>query len=153
MIVVFLQSLFARSRWTALSLLLIGSTVAAQSMSSRTLSLSQGLPEYFVSGIVQDRAGFIWIATRDGLARYDGQHFKLFRHQPDNPRSLASNILLSLQTVSDSALLLQLENGTLQLFSPLTEVFSTLLTKQRLAPLHAHIAHAQPRRWSMLGSV
>lgn len=63
-----------------LLLLIINNPLRAQPFTSRTLSLQHGLPEYFVSGLIQDKAGFIWIATRDGLARYDGRQFKVFRH-------------------------------------------------------------------------
>ncbi|PSR51994.1 hypothetical protein AHMF7605_29250 [Adhaeribacter arboris] len=43
----------------------------------------QGLPQGFVPGIVQDPQGFIWMATRDGLCRYDGNRFKVFRPKLD----------------------------------------------------------------------
>jgi ligand-binding sensor domain-containing protein len=36
------------------------------------------LPQSFISALAQDRDGFLWIGTRDGLARYDGQSFKIF---------------------------------------------------------------------------
>ena len=40
---------------------------------------------------MQDLDGFIWIATQDGLARYDGVGFRVYRHDPADPGSLASN--------------------------------------------------------------
>ncbi|WP_421829794.1 two-component regulator propeller domain-containing protein [Larkinella sp.] len=43
------------------------------------ISDRQGLPQAFVSAIVQDRQGFIWMATRDGVCRYDGNRFKIFQ--------------------------------------------------------------------------
>ncbi|WP_461117563.1 hybrid sensor histidine kinase/response regulator transcription factor [Spirosoma jeollabukense] len=119
-------------RWFTVLFMLAMHSLVAQHVPSRNLSLRQGLPEYYVSGIVQDKAGFIWIATRDGLARYDGRRFKLFRHQPRDPSSLANNVISSLQLVSDSALLVHLETGTIQLFNPQTEQVKDLLTRQRL---------------------
>lgn len=121
-----------RSLWFTFLLLLAIHLLMAQTLPSRNLSLQQGLPDYYVSGIVQDKAGFIWIATRDGLARYDGRRFRLFRHQVRNPRSLANNVIASLDVVSDSALLVQLENGTIQLFNPQTEQFKDLLKQRQL---------------------
>ncbi len=120
------------SLWFTVLLMLAMSPLMAQTLPSRNLSLQQGLPEYYVSGIVQDKVGFIWIGTRDGLARYDGRRFKLFRHQPRNLHSLANNVITSLQVVSDSALLVQVETGTIQVFNPQTEQFRDLLTRQRL---------------------
>ena len=44
----------------------------------KILTTKVGLPQSFVSGLVQDVNGFIWIATRNGLARYDGTQLKRF---------------------------------------------------------------------------
>lgn len=107
--------------------------VLAQPFYSRTLSIEQGLPDYYVTGVLQDRTDFVWIATRNGLARYDGRNMKVFRYQPHGKRSLASNIILSIEPVSDSTMLIQLENNGFQLFNPLTEQFSQLHTQSRSA--------------------
>jgi signal transduction histidine kinase/FixJ family two-component response regulator len=55
------------------------------------MTVADGLPSSVVYKIVQDRDGFIWIGTQDGLARYDGVGFRVFRHDPADPASLASN--------------------------------------------------------------
>ena len=55
------------------------------------MTVADGLPSSVVYKTVQDRDGFIWIGTQDGLARYDGVGFRLFRHDPADPASLASN--------------------------------------------------------------
>ncbi|WP_080055643.1 hybrid sensor histidine kinase/response regulator transcription factor [Spirosoma aerolatum] len=112
--------------WLFVVGLLWSGRLSAQPFTIHNLGLQQGLPEYYVSGLVQDKAGFIWVATRDGLARYDGRQFKVFRKQPFNPHSLASNVILSLQTVSDTTLLIQFENWHIQLFNPFTERFTDL---------------------------
>ncbi len=56
-----------------------------------SLGVSDGLPSSVVYTTVQDRVGFVWIGTQDGLARYDGIDFRVHRHDPNDPRSLASN--------------------------------------------------------------
>jgi ligand-binding sensor domain-containing protein/signal transduction histidine kinase len=43
------------------------------------------------SQVFQDHFGFIWIGSVDGLARYDGYHFKYYVHDLDDPQSLSSN--------------------------------------------------------------
>src|SRR6202790_3111995 len=53
------------------------------------LSRSQGLSQSQVSRIVQDGQGFMWFGTQYGLNRYDGYRFKVFKHEPDDPRSLS----------------------------------------------------------------
>ncbi|QTA80083.1 Two component system response regulator/histidine kinase, PAS fold-containing [Desulfonema limicola] len=55
------------------------------------LTPDDGLSAQYISVIFQDRQGFIWIATSDGLDRYDGYNFISFRHDPENPNSLSSS--------------------------------------------------------------
>ena len=52
------------------------------------ISHEDGLSQGTVLSILQDRTGFIWIGTQAGLNRYDGQHFELFRHDPEDDESL-----------------------------------------------------------------
>jgi len=57
------------------------------------LTTEDGLSNDQVRGIVQDNHGFIWIATFDGLNRYDGSSIKVYRHDPDDPNSLSNNVV------------------------------------------------------------
>ena len=60
------------------------------------LRVADGLPSSEVYALRQDKDGFIWIGTRDGLARYDGIDFRVWRHDPADPASLASNDVAAL---------------------------------------------------------
>lgn len=62
----------------------------------RVLCSRQGLPTTVVNALDRDRAGFVWVATNDGLARYDGHGFRVWRHAAADPRSLSGN---TVQTV------------------------------------------------------
>lgn len=62
----------------------------------RQLSVNEGLSNYQVSDIQQDDYGFIWIATNDGLNRYDGAGCKAYFHNPDEAGSLSSNRIKTL---------------------------------------------------------
>lgn len=55
----------------------------------RTLDASDGLPSSTVWKIVQDRDGYIWVGTADGLARYDGVDFRVYRNDPNDATSLS----------------------------------------------------------------
>ncbi len=55
------------------------------------ISVEEGLSQSGVNCILQDRQGFIWFGTGDGLNKYDGYEFKKFRHDPDEPHSLSNN--------------------------------------------------------------
>jgi len=61
----------------------------------RAWSLDDGLPQTSVNDVVQDRDGYLWLATYGGLARFDGVHFQVFT-QADHP-GLPSDRLLSLE--------------------------------------------------------
>lgn len=58
------------------------------------LSIEDGLSHSAVWSIHQDRLGFLWFASQEGLNRYDGHGFQVFHHDPDDPESLADDDLL-----------------------------------------------------------
>lgn len=68
------------------------------------LTVNDGLPSNVVYKTVQDRDGFVWIGTQDGLARYDSVGFRVFRHNPTDPRSLVSNDIAVLLIDRDGVL-------------------------------------------------
>jgi ligand-binding sensor domain-containing protein len=55
------------------------------------LGITDGLSQSTVFSIIQDHLGFMWFCTEDGVNRYDGYHFKVFRNEPDNPKSIANS--------------------------------------------------------------
>ncbi len=83
----------------------------------------QGLPQAFVPAIVQDHQGFIWAATRDGLCRYDGQHFRVFQPDPDGRPSLSSTGLENLFLDHRGRIWIISEHGDIDIFEPRTERF------------------------------
>ncbi len=60
-----------------------------------TIDITDGLTQNSVVAIAKDRYGFMWFGTEDGLNRYDGISFKVFRHDPLNASSLNSSTILS----------------------------------------------------------
>ncbi|MGO4780711.1 hypothetical protein AB4084_35065, partial [Lysobacter sp. 2RAB21] len=58
---------------------------------ARIIGVPDGLPSSKVNGMAFDHAGYLWLATTDGLARYDGIGMKVWRHTPDDPASLPGN--------------------------------------------------------------
>ena len=57
----------------------------------RYLGVQDGLPNPLIHAIDQDREGYLWVGTKDGLARFDGGQFKVYRHTPGDARSLPGN--------------------------------------------------------------
>lgn len=62
----------------------------------RIVGPSDGLPSTMVVAIHQDRAGYLWLGTLDGLVRYDGAGFRTWRHDPSDPASLPCNAIQAL---------------------------------------------------------
>lgn len=89
------------------------------------ISLEQGLSQVSVLDIIQDARGFIWIATQDGLNRYDGYEFKVFKHDSNNPNSIAASYINSLFEDSQGRIWTATSAGASTL-DPDTEQFSHL---------------------------
>ena len=70
-------------KWALLvaAMLMAAATVhaAGELPRPRQLSVADGLPSSHVNGMAEDQAGFLWLATADGLARYDGTGFRIWR--------------------------------------------------------------------------
>lgn len=66
-----------------------------------TIDVSDGLSDNSVRCITQDKYGFIWIGTLDGLCRYDGTEVSIYRHERTDPNSLSGNRIQSLQAAND----------------------------------------------------
>lgn len=60
------------------------------------LGATEGLSQGMVYDMLQDRQGFLWFATKDGLNRYDGYSFKVFQNDPFNPFSITDNEIICL---------------------------------------------------------
>ena len=61
-----------------------------------SLTLDQGLSQSVVTVTYQDSQGYIWVGTQDGLNRYDGYHFTIFRPDPESRSSLSDRQILSI---------------------------------------------------------
>lgn len=60
------------------------------------LGLEDGLSQSEVSAILQDRVGFMWFATHDGLNRYDGYRFTVHKSNPEDPSTISDNFITAL---------------------------------------------------------
>jgi len=87
------------------------------------LGTEQGLSQSRVDHMLQDRRGFIWIGTLNGLNRYDGYRFKAYKPVPDNPNSLGG--LRVFAVFEDRAGILWIGvDQELDRFDPVTETFT-----------------------------
>ncbi|MEX2529020.1 MAG: two-component regulator propeller domain-containing protein [Gemmatimonadota bacterium] len=99
----------------------------------RQLTIADGLSQNAVTAIVQDRRGFLWFGTRDGLNRYDGHSFRVFRHDPFHPRSLSGNSITAVFEDRDGNMWVGTEEGALDRFDRHRETFHRYSLEARSA--------------------
>ena len=77
-----------------LCLVLPGVALAApEPPAFQVFGVADGLPSNRLTGLALDREGYLWIATRDGLARFDGVGYTVYRHVPGQAGTLPGNFV------------------------------------------------------------
>lgn len=89
-------------------------------------SSAEGLSQSIVECLGLDPAGFLWLGTEDGLNRFDGYDFRIFRHAVDDPHSLSYSEIKSLE-IDPEGMMWVGTFGGLNLFDPSTERCHRLL--------------------------
>ncbi len=88
------------------------------------LGRDDGLSQISVNDLLQDRHGWIWIATQDGIQRFDGYEFEVFQHDPDDPGSPATSLVQDLFLDSRGRIwAMPSQGGVLQYFDPRAQRF------------------------------
>lgn len=88
------------------------------------LSVEDGLSQASTTSIIQDKNGFLWFGTRDGLNRYDGYEFKIYRTDTDNINAISSNYVWSIYEDINGYIWVGTLGGGLNKFDPTTERFT-----------------------------
>ncbi len=86
------------------------------------ISTVNGLSQSSVITIHQDKIGQMWFGTRDGLNKYDGNKFTIFRNNPKDSTSISNNDILSIQEDKSGNLWIGTYNG-LNCYNPITNTF------------------------------
>ena len=87
------------------------------------LTTDDGLSQGMVNSIIQDRYGFMWFASNDGLNRYDGHHFTIYKNDPNDNNSIADNFIRFLFEDSKGRIWIATAGNGLDLFDRETENF------------------------------
>src|SRR5215210_3455793 len=101
-----------------------GAARSGASLRFRHLTADNGLPNNHVETILQDRRGFMWIGTWEGLARYDGYRLLTYKHDPSNPGSLSSSAIMALLADRNGMLWVGTREGGLNRFDPISQTFT-----------------------------
>ncbi len=91
----------------------------------------QGLSNNIVYDVHQDLEGFIWVATENGLNRFDAYEFKTFYHSESNSYSISSNVVRSIFESKDGRLWIGTRQG-INLFNKQTERFTRFIAPDSL---------------------
>ena len=89
--------------WLAAQPAASGEPPEAERVAFRHLTTAEGLSNESVSAVVQDRFGFIWIGTADGLNRFDGYEVVEYTRGPDST-TLSGNVVSALAEDASGAL-------------------------------------------------
>lgn len=115
------------------------------------IGLEDGLSHSTILGINQDKEGNLWFATYDGLNKYDGYNFTVYRHQYKNPKSIANDITRCVVIDDDNRIWIGTRDG-LSLYNRRQNEFSNFYYKKEgqnvavmnIVPLH--------KDWLMIGT-
>ncbi|MFN4254125.1 MAG: ATP-binding protein [Saprospiraceae bacterium] len=107
----------------SLLFLFFAPALVAQTSAFEKITIEDGLSQGMIYDLCQTRDGFLWIATKDGLNRYDGYNFKVFSNDPFDPFSLAENTVISLFEDSRGWLWIGTESKGLDVYDPKTGRF------------------------------
>ncbi len=91
------------------------------------LSVEEGLSQSSALAMALDKEGFLWIGTYDGLNRYDGFEFKIYRTDPDMPGSLSDVNIRALLVDSQGTLWVGTKNGGLNRYDRATDSFTVYM--------------------------
>ena len=113
-------------------------------------STEQGLSQNRVDHMLQDNKGFLWFGSYNGLNRYDGYHFLVYKPEANNPNSLGGVFVTALFKDRSGVLWVGVDQG-LDRFDPVTQTFTHFRSNPNdPASLAGHLEHITQDRDGML---
>lgn len=109
-----------------ITILFPGVLLAFQDVNYQRITADDGLSQNLVFDMLQDHQGFIWLGTKDGLSRYDGYDFRIYKTDPSSDQSLASNYVTLTYQDEDLNLWVDTSPGGLHLYDPVMDHFTRL---------------------------
>ena len=122
--------------------------LAGQSIDIRFRHLTEknGLSQGTVKCIFKDSQGYMWFGTRDGLNRYDGYRFTVFKNDPKDPSSISDNFINHIYEDSRGRLWIGTKNG-LNLYDRETDFFKKFLINDNSFQVTCIIEDREKRLW------
>ena len=79
--------------------------------------VESGIAQNTVYCILQDKQGFMWFGTKDGLSRFDGSQFRNYRNDKKDPNSIGNNCIRSIFQDRNENIWVGTDNGA-YIYSP-----------------------------------
>lgn len=96
----------------------------------RNISTDNGLVCTQVHAILQDKKGFLWVGTTDGLNKYDGFSFREYLPEKSNKNSIQAYNISSLYQDNNGFIWIFFSSGELSYYNPLTDTFTNFSIQQ-----------------------
>ena len=106
-------------------------TCIAQQFNVKTYSFNEGLATYNIKKAVQDKYGFIWLATQDGVYRYDGTNFESYKKSGNGSASIRENFIFDIALGNDEKLYIASFNGGVDVINIRTLQVTHLLSQKK----------------------
>jgi signal transduction histidine kinase/ligand-binding sensor domain-containing protein len=100
------------------------------------LTTRDGLSQSLVYAMCQDREGFIWLGTRDGLDKYDGYRFRTYRYDPFDTTTVSGRTITAIVEDRDGNIWAGTMNGGINRLDRRTGRFQRLRDEPAVAPLY-----------------
>ncbi len=102
-----------------------GHTSSLSKFKFKYLTMEDGLSNYKVNTICKDDFGFVWFGTNEGLNRYDGYNFEIYKADPKDSTTLSANTIRKIINYKEGKLIIA-NDGGVNVYDPHTEKFTTL---------------------------
>ena len=130
-----------------LSLFTFHLSLCAQDYSLRFYDDSDGLSHWHTTCTIQDSTGMIWIATYNGLNRFDGYSFVSFKAADADGLSMPSDRIRKMELTADNNILCLIDDDNVALFNTRTCRFEELEPKDKMAAIARLRVHHNPNLW------
>ena len=101
----------------------------------KRLGLEDGLSQSTIFSIIQDKQGYMWFGTANGLNKYDGYNFKIFTNNPYDSSSISDNSITSLYQDKEGNIWVGTIKGILNKYNRNTNSFTRFNTRNIKSPL------------------
>ena len=141
-------------RWICFILILVTSSISAENQPIiELINSNNGLSHNTIRCMMQDKTGFLWFGSLNGLNRYDGVKIKSLKPERLNPTSISSGKIKELHQDSFGHIWVRSYNDDMECYDPYTEKFLSLYDNETYKSLKYKFCYEDRQRNMWLGSV